>query len=299
MNNADNQAAKRVFVKVFGFTDAERHALRTAFALSTASHKTYAMWSPEAGQAAQLVFLDGDSWEASLEMANPEHDALKLIWVGSRPPAKAWQVFQRPLKWAAIVEALDGLNEAPKGLPEPGGAEAEIDFDLGFDIPPQVSNSVAPDLDIDIDLDLDADFGPATEPQPLDVVAPDEPDEPGKERSRILIVDSDTYTRLYWRAKLATAGHFLVDDAPSGEAALQLARFNIYTLVILDMDLTDVNSWTLFKVLKESTPPITHLILTGSRLTFWGMIRARFSGARGALRKPLHPGKVKQLLDGL
>ena len=288
MKNTDEQAGRRVFVKVFGFTDAERHALSTAFVLSASSHTVYAMWSLDADQPAQLAFLDGDSWEASLEMANPEHDSLKLIWVGSRPPAKAWQVFQRPLKWAAIIEALDRLYEPLPVLSEAVGVAADIDFDLGFDIPPQGAGGVAPDEEMD--------FGPATEPQPL---AGAGADEPGDGRKRILVIDPDRAARLYWRAKLATAGHLLVDEAATGEAALQLVRFNVYTLVILDMELTDVSSWALFKVLKQSAPSITHLIITGSGLTHLDSIRAWFSNARGALRKPLHPGKVKQLLESL
>lgn len=288
MKNTDDQEGRRVFVKVFGFTDAERHALSTAFELSASSHTAYTMWSAASEQPAQLAFLDGESWEASLEMANPKHDFLKLIWVGSRPPAKAWQVFQRPLKWSAIIEALESFYEPLQALPESTGVAADIDFDLSFDILPPAADSPPPDVE--------TDFGPPTEPQPL---ADAEPDQPAERRNRILIIDADRATRLYWRAKLASAGHLLVDDAPSGDAALQLVRFNVYTLVILDMDLTDVSSWALFKVLKESTPPITHLIITGPGLTFWDRIRARFSGARGALRKPLHPGKVKALLEGL
>ncbi len=288
MKNTDIQSDKRIFVKVFGFTDAERHALSTAFVLSASSHTTYAMWSADVNQRAQLAFLDGDSWEASLAMANPEHDALKLLWVGSRPPATAWQVFQRPLKWAAIIEALDSLYGPLQALPETGGVADEIDFDLGFDIPPQAADNAAPDEVMD--------FGPDTEPQALADAGPDEPVEA---RKRILVIDSDRATRLYWRAKLATAGHLLVDEAATGEEALKLVRFHVYTLVILDMDLTDVSSWALFKMLQDSTPSITHLILTGQGLTLWDKMRAWFAHARGTLRKPLHPGKVKQLLESL
>ena len=37
-------------------------------------------------------------------------------------------------------------------------------------------------------------------------------------KKRILVIDSDRATRFYWRAKLATAGHLLVDEAATGEA---------------------------------------------------------------------------------
>ena len=288
MKNTGDLQTRRVFVKVFGFTDAERHALNTAFVLFAASHTAYAMWSVDSDQPAQLTFIDGESWEASLEMANPEHDALKVIWVGRWPPAKAWRVFERPLRWAAIIKALDSFYERPQALPEPGDVRADIDFDLGADIPPCAPNRVGPDVAID--------FGPPTEPQPLDAGGSDEAREG---RNRILLIDTDRAARLYWRAKLASAGHLLVDDAPTGEVALQLVRAGIYTLVILDVDLTDVNSWVLLKVLKEATPSITQFIVTGASLTLRDTLRAWFSGARGSLRKPLDPGEVGPLLKRL
>jgi hypothetical protein len=40
---------------------------------------------------ADMALIDGDSWEATLELANPAHDDLKLIWIGDNPPpGPAW-----------------------------------------------------------------------------------------------------------------------------------------------------------------------------------------------------------------
>ncbi|MBC7609232.1 MAG: response regulator [Polaromonas sp.] len=315
MKNTDDGAGKRVFIKVFGFSDAERHALNTAFLLSESRSLSYGLWSTQAAQAAQVAFVDGESWEATLELAKPEHDELKLVWVGERPPAKAWQVFARPLQWAAVIDALDGSYAPsqifiPDAVSLPAAAALDIDFDLDLDLAADVDAPVELDFDLDLDLDMSAaatsseapspdtntDFGAATEPQPL---SGDDAGLVADSRPRVLVIDSDLEARMYWRARLAIAGMVLVDDVATGEAALHQIRFNMYSLVILDLELSDMKSWKLFTQLEESTPPIAHLILTGSGMTLLDRLRARFTGATAALPKPLQPGQVKQLLDSL
>ena len=44
MTNTGGEAVKRVFVKVFGFDDVERHALNTVFRLSETRPVAYALW---------------------------------------------------------------------------------------------------------------------------------------------------------------------------------------------------------------------------------------------------------------
>jgi DNA-binding response OmpR family regulator len=62
------------------------------------------------------------------------------------------------------------------------------------------------------------------------------------------------------------------------------------------MDLPDVERWDMVKRVGASRPAIEFLILTGSRLSQADAVRGWFAGARGSLRKPLHPGKLKRLL---
>ena len=62
-------------------------ALRSVFQASESGPVTYKLWSAESTDQARVLLIDGESWEASLELANPGHDTLKLVWVGSRAPA--------------------------------------------------------------------------------------------------------------------------------------------------------------------------------------------------------------------
>jgi len=269
---------KRIFVKVFGFDDAERHALNTVFRLSETRSTTYALWTAAAPEDADLALIDGDSWEAAIELANPAHDHLKLIWIGDNAPSRAHLVVKRPLQWAAVIEGLDALLAAEQQPARGKAGDAEFDPDM-------LSESTAL-----LDLDLDFDSEAPTAPSPLQ-----EPEaEPGQ--AEVLVVDADRDARLYLRARLAMAGHTLMDEAASGTEALKLLDTRLYKLVVLDMDLPDIEGWEMVKRVEASRPPVEFLILTGNNLTPLDAVRGWFAGARGSLRKPLHPGKLKHLL---
>ncbi|WP_411880350.1 response regulator transcription factor [Polaromonas sp. YR568] len=279
MTNTGGEAVKRIFVKVFGFDDVERHALNTVFRLSETRPTAYAPWTAAAPDEADMALIDGDSWEATLELANPAHDDLKLIWIGDNAPARARLVFKRPLQWAAVIEGMDELlaAELPQAVP-PKAPDTDLDLDL-------LSESTAL-LDLDLDFDSAADTAPA----PLEDPAPE------PEQAQVLVVDADRDARLYLRARLAMAGLLLVDEAATGAEALRLIDTRLYKLVVLDMDLPDVEHWEMVKKVGASRPAIEFLILTGSRLSQADVVRGWFAGARGSLRKPLHPGKLKRLL---
>lgn len=113
---------QRVFIKVVGFNDVERHALNTVFRLSEQRETVYQLWAPDAPEQPQMALLDALSYEARLEAESPKNAALKLFWVGDAPPDTIWRTFQRPLVWNDVVRAMDELF-APKPT---------LDFDLDF-----------------------------------------------------------------------------------------------------------------------------------------------------------------------
>lgn len=275
MTNTGGEAVKRIFVKVFGFDDVERHALNTVFRLSETRHTAYALWTAAAPEEADMALIDGDSWEATLELANPAHDDLKLIWIGDNAPARARLVVKRPLQWAAVIEGMDQLLAAD--LPQTPGSDLDLDL---------LSESTAL-----LDLDLDFDSEAPTAPSPLEGPATEPP-----EQAQVLVVDADRDARLYLRARLAMAGMLLVDEATTGTEALKLMDTRLYKLVILDMDLPDMERWEMVKRVAASQPPVEFLILTGKQLSPLDAVRGWFAGARGSLSKPLHPGKLKYLL---
>lgn len=114
---------QRVFVKVVGFTDVERHALNTMFRLSELRGTIYSLWESGAPEQPKLALIDGQSYEARLELESPKNALLKLIWVGAVAPAHACRTFERPLSWPDVVKSMDELFASPEPL----------DFDLGFD----------------------------------------------------------------------------------------------------------------------------------------------------------------------
>lgn len=277
MKNLDGKIVKRIFVKVFGFADVERHALNTIFRLSEDRPTPYALWTEAAPQAAGVLLIDGSSWEAALELANPAHDALTLIWVGDNAPARARLVFARPLHWSAMIERVDQLLAFPGLRAAPtGGAEDDVDLD-------RLSEAGALS---DSDQNADARVvALSLKPQAAEAARPN-----------VLVIDADPEARFYLRAKLATAGLPQVDEAATGAEALLRLHTRVYKVVLLDLDLPDFASWQLLKQIGSSRPAMKVLILTGSKVSRLDALRGWFAGARGSLRKPLDPVKLKALL---
>lgn len=112
--------AQRVFIKVVGFSDEERHALNTVFRLSEQCRTMYQLWTPAAPEPPRVALLDGQSWEARVEAESPLHRDrdLRLFWVGAHPPAAVTRHFPRPLAWPDVIEALDQLF-APDAAVDP------------------------------------------------------------------------------------------------------------------------------------------------------------------------------------
>jgi CheY-like chemotaxis protein len=258
-----------MFVKYFGFSEAERHALDTVFRLSESRVTVYSPWTPASPEAPAVLLVDGDSWEAALELANPVHDGIRLVWVGDAAPAEAWRVFAAPVKWSAVIEALDA-EFSPVAAPA-----LSLDLDLAH----------AQDMDVHLDGADD------TAPMALDGT-------PATTR-RVLVVDAERDARLYLRAKLAGAGLYEVDEAASGADALAMLGHHSYHLVTVDLGLTDMDSWQLVRAVDSSRPAIAHMFVTGIEPAWRRGLQARFSGAQVYLPKPLDPEKIRELLQNL
>jgi CheY-like chemotaxis protein len=279
MKKSDAMVVKRIFVKVFGFSDVERHALNTIFRLSEHRSIAYAPWTAAAPYAAEVVLIDGNSWEAAMELANPVHDALTLIWIGDNAPVRASLAIARPLTWSAVIEQVDQLLAFPSVRLAPGGGvEHDIDLDRLSE-----GRTVS-------GLDRGAEVQVVTEPLPLRSRAAD-PDHP-----HVLVIDADPEARFYLRAKLAASGLPQVDEAATSAEALLHLESRVYKMVLLDLDLPGSASWQLVKQIGSARPAIEVLILTGSKLSQLDTMRGWLAGARGTLRKPLDPVRLSELL---
>lgn len=114
--------AQRIYIKVVGFSEEERHALNTLFRLSEQCLTMYQLWSPQARSPAGMALLDGDSYEARLEAESPLNTGMKLLWIGAEPPPAVWRSIPRPFQWPEVIEAMDTVF-----------SPASVDLDL--DVP--------------------------------------------------------------------------------------------------------------------------------------------------------------------
>ncbi len=260
---------KKVSVKFYGFSETERRTLETVFRLSESRDTVYSAWTPQSPEDPEILLIEGDSWEAVLAMANPAHDGIKLIWVGDDAPLHAWRVFPAPVKWAAVVECMDEEFAPPSAF--------SLDLDLMHE------------EDMRVHFDDEED----TAPSQLN------PESSPEEVRRVLVVDSSREDRLYLRAKLAMADLYEVDEAASGAEALAFLRAHHYRLVTVDLDLADKSSWQLLQAIKTTRPAIAHVFVTGARLAWYHGWRAWAVGAEVSLKKPLHPGRLSQLLQNI
>ncbi len=251
--------AQRVFVKVLGFSSAERHALNTLFRLSEQRETVYSLWEPQAPELPRLALVDGRS-EAARQDSGPTDKSLKLIWIGSVAPASSWRSFERPLFWPKVIKAMDELFASPDSL----------------------------DLDLGLDLDFAGDGPDTLPPGPLqEAAAP----------PRALIASGNRDQRLYLRARLALAELTQVDEAQTGAQALEMARAHAYCVALVDFGLPDVDGWTLLKALHAARPAIAHVIATKSSPSLVERVRARLGGASVLLGDPPQPATLRNALE--
>jgi CheY-like chemotaxis protein len=115
--------ALKIYVRVVGFRDVERHALNSVFRLSNGRAVSYALWSPDAPEAPRLALIDLESYESGIELASPGlNPEMKMICVGGGVHTQATHSFLRPLHWPEVVRAMDSLFVSAQQL------EAGLDF---------------------------------------------------------------------------------------------------------------------------------------------------------------------------
>lgn len=131
--------ASNIWVKVVGFSDAERHSLNTLFQLSSRNDTSYSLWTPEGPSSPHIALIDFESYEARLELASPSFNTnMRLICVGKTGFELAWRSFQRPVDWGLLIRSLDELFTT----------QSSVDIDLGMCSSPE--KSVPPGVKISL-----------------------------------------------------------------------------------------------------------------------------------------------------
>jgi DNA-binding NtrC family response regulator len=82
------------------------------------------------------------------------------------------------------------------------------------------------------------------------------------ESARILVIDDEESIRRTISMTLEHAG-YIVDIAENGKQAIEKAEANFYNLAIIDIRLPDMEGTELLTALKETTPRMVKIILTG------------------------------------
>lgn len=102
-----------VWVQVIGFTSEERHAIQTLFQLSQARETKFHWWTETVPHPPHVHLVDLESHEAELAIQSPSFctNTKSLVVGNGSAVGGCWRVFERPLVWGAVIEALESLFE--------------------------------------------------------------------------------------------------------------------------------------------------------------------------------------------
>ena len=109
-------------------------------------------------------------------------------------------------------------------------------------------------------------------------------------RARILVVDDDESIRKVLVTILEDEG-CIVDTAENGEEAIKKTETNFYNLALVDIRLPDMEGTTLLTKMKDTTPKMRKVIMTGYP-SLENAVEALNKGAHNYLVKPLNIEKV-------
>jgi DNA-binding NtrC family response regulator len=111
------------------------------------------------------------------------------------------------------------------------------------------------------------------------------------EPARILVIDDDESVRKVLVTALEDEG-YAVDTAENGGEAIRKSNANFYNLALVDIRLPDMEGTRLLSEMKESTPKMVKIIVTG----YPGLENAVDAVNRGADAYVVKPFKMENLL---
>jgi len=116
-------------------------------------------------------------------------------------------------------------------------------------------------------------------------------------KSKILLIDDDKNIRQTLAIVLQEEG-YLVDTAENGKEAVEKSFANFYNLAIVDWRLPDIEGTVLITQLKETTPKMVKIMLTGYP-TMNTAIEAVNQHADAFLIKPVDVGELLKKIHEL
>ena len=115
-----------------------------------------------------------------------------------------------------------------------------------------------------------------------------------KEQARILVVDDDESVTRTFKVILEENG-YIVDTAECGKEAIEKSHKNFYNATLIDIRLPDMEGTELLAAMKETTPKMVKIIITG----YPALQNAMEAVNKGADAYVLKPPKMKELLSTL
>jgi DNA-binding response OmpR family regulator len=111
-------------------------------------------------------------------------------------------------------------------------------------------------------------------------------------KARILVVDDDRTIAESLSIMLQYEG-YETDVAYTGTEAIEKSRKNVYNLAILDIRLPDIEGTDLLVLLRETSPKMVKIMLTGNPM-FENAVKSLNNGADAYLVKPVD---IPELLE--
>lgn len=114
-------------------------------------------------------------------------------------------------------------------------------------------------------------------------------------KARILVVDDDT-------GICSTLSLFLglnnydVDVANTGKEAIEKSKIEVYDVALLDIRLPDIEGTKLLTALRETTPKMIKIMVTGFP-TFENAVEALKFGADDYIMKPVDPEELVKVVE--
>ena len=110
------------------------------------------------------------------------------------------------------------------------------------------------------------------------------------EHARVLVIDDDESIRKTLATILAEKG-YSVDTAENGKEAIRKSKAKFYNLALIDIRLPDMEGTKLLTSIKETTPKMIKIIITGYP-SLQNAIEAVNKGADAYILKPFNMDSV-------
>lgn len=118
-----------------------------------------------------------------------------------------------------------------------------------------------------------------------------------EKKGNILIVDDDPSIRKVMAAILEEKG-YKVDTAETGKIAIQKSKTKFYNLALLDIRLPDIEGTELLTQMKQTTPPMIKIMVTGYP-SLQNAVEALNKGANAFIIKPLNIDQALEIIENL